>query len=276
VSASPAPTPLSRRLPLPLDRPLWVYVLLAAIVIVFLLEQLLPLIVGAFLPWLPPEFAGATPADFAGGSTNTLVLVLLGANFRPLVLQGQVWRFFTSMFLRIGFEHLLFNAYGLFIFGAEMERVFGRTRFLLIYVLSGLFGSLVSFATHTSPNFLSAGASGAIFGLVGMQLAYFYHYRHTFGEFGRSRLLNVLLIVGLNVFLGFSQAGIDNMAHLGGLVSGALLGRGLLPQYEVAGRYTERPRVVNRADLRSQIWVPALAVLVLAGGTALAIGAGGG
>ncbi|RME42672.1 MAG: rhomboid family intramembrane serine protease [Caldilineae bacterium] len=266
----------ARRLPLPLDRPLWVYVLLASIVAMFLVEQLFPLVAGLLLPYLPADFHGATPADFAGGSTNGLVLILLGANFRPLVLRGQVWRFFTSMFLHVGFQHLLFNAYGLFIFGAEMERVFGRTRFLLVYVLSGLFGSLVSFAAHTSPNFLSAGASGAIFGLVGMQLAYFYHYRRTFGEFGRSRLLNVLLIVGLNVFLGFSQTGVDNMAHLGGFVSGMLLGRGFLPQYEVADPYTDHPRVVNRASLRSQLWVAALALLVLAGGTATAIGVGGG
>lgn len=258
-----------RGLPLPLGNPFWVYVLLGAIALVFVVEQLLPLFVGQILPFLPADYANLTAADFRGGSTNSLVLILLGANFKPMVADGQVWRFFTSMFLHIGTTHLLFNAYALFAFGAEMERVFGRARFITIYVLAGLFGSLASFALHNAG--VSAGASGAIFGVIGMQLAYFKKYQKMLGEFGRSRLMNVFFIIGLNLFFGFTMPGIDNLAHLGGLISGTLMAYKLIPVYEIVDPYTENARVIDRAGFASQAWVPLVAVVILVAGTVAAL-----
>ncbi len=265
----PTPPPSRRGIPLPLGKPFWVYVLLAAIAIVFVIEQTMPLFANAIIPLLPPFYAGVTPADFQGGSTSNLVLVLLGANFRPLVEQGQVWRFFTSMFLHIGFQHILFNAYALFIFGAETERIFGRTRFLVIYVLSGLFGSLASFAFSGAT--ISAGASGAIFGIVGMQVAYFYRYRDMLGTFGRSRLINVGIIVAINIFFGMSMPGIDNWAHLGGLISGTLIAFKFMPEYQLVDPYTT-PRMVDAASPLKQAWVPLLATALLAAGTFALVG----
>jgi rhomboid protease GluP len=270
-SSSPPPAPSPQRgLSLPLGKPFWVFVLLGLILLVFIIEQTLPLFAEQIIPLLPPDYEGLSPADFRGGSTNSVVLILLGANFRPLVEEGQVWRFFTSMFLHIGFAHLLFNTYALFIFGAEMERVFGRARFITIYVLSGLFGSLASFAFNNAA--ISAGASGAIFGIIGMQAAYFYKYKTLLGEFGRSRLMNVLFIVGINLFFGFTQPGIDNLAHLGGLVSGALLAYGMAPVYEVVDQYTNYSRLVDRTSLLTQFWVALVAIGILAAGTVAAIG----
>jgi rhomboid protease GluP len=191
----------------------------------------------------------------AGGSTNTDVLIRFGAKANVLIAQGQVWRLLTSMFLHIGVMHLVFNSYALFILGVEVERLYGSARFLAIYLLAGLWGSLVSFALGPS---LSAGASGAIFGLLGATAAFFHTHRR-------------LGIVGLNLFLGFTVPGIDNLAHLGGLVSGAILGWVLAPQYRVHGDDRGRPHVVDVSSLLARWWAVALAAILLAGGIGVSV-----
>jgi rhomboid protease GluP len=203
----------------------------------------------------------------AGGSTDTAVLIRFGAKANALIAQGQVWRLLTSIFLHIGPMHLFFNSYALFVLGVEVERVYGSARFLTIYLLAGLYGSLVSFAL--GPN-LSAGASGAIFGLLGVMVAYFRRHRETFGERG---LFSLLGVAGFNLVLGFTVPGIDNLAHLGGLVSGAILGWLLAPQYEVQVDERGHPHVADRTSLRSRWWVVAAAVLLLVAGTSLAVAA---
>lgn len=241
--APPSPRP---SLPLPLNKPVFTYILLAVIVIVWIAMTL------------------------AGGSTNTRVLVRFGANYGPLILEGEIWRLFTSMFLHIGLIHLAFNAYALFIFGLEMERLYGPDRFIVIYILSGLFGNLVSFASR-GPNLLSAGASGAIFGIIGMNLVFFLLHREAFGQFGRQRVMNTLVIIGINLFFGFTVPGIDNLAHLGGLVAGFALGYGLAPRYRIVDEYTSAPRVVDTVSLLNHWWAPALGVITLAGGVPLVV-----
>lgn len=244
---SPPPPP-GRRLPLPLSKPFLTYVLLGLIVIIWLLMEQ------------------------SGGSQNPQVLVRFGANFGPLILNGETWRLFTSMFLHIGLAHLFFNSYALFIFGLEMERLYGPDRYIIIYILSGLFGSLASFASR-GPQVFSAGASGAIFGVIGMNLAYFLLHRETFGRFGRQRVMNTLFIIGINLVFGFTIPGIDNLAHLGGLVSGFVLGYGLAPRYKVVDEYTLNPRVIDTVSLVKRWWIPALAIILLAGGVTSAISA---
>ncbi len=261
--------PHRRRLPLPLHPIFWTYVLLGLIIVVFIIEQTLPFFVGFILPYLPSEYNGLTPGDFAGGSTNSLVLILMGANFHPLIEEGQVWRFFTAMFLHIGFIHLFFNAYALSIFGRQMERLYGPARFIIIYILAGLFGSLISFVFSRAD--LSAGASGAIFGLIGMQLVYFYRYKDMLGDIGRSGLTNTLFIIGINIFLGLSAPGIDNFAHMGGLVSGALLGYAMAPVYKIVDQYTSSLRLVDDTSIWSQVWVSFVAIGILVTGTFLAL-----
>lgn len=242
----PPPAPQARRLPLPLSKPFVTYLLLGAIAIIFILMTL------------------------AGGSTNNLVLIKFGANYGPLILAGQTWRLFTSMFLHIGLMHLFFNGYALFIFGLEMERLYGPDRFITVYILSGLYGSLASFAIR-GPDVFSAGASGAIFGVIGMNLAYFTLHREMFGQFGRQRMLNTLFIIGINLLFGFTVPGIDNFAHIGGLLVGLILGYGLAPRYQLADEYTLSPRVVDQVSLLNRWWVPALAIIILAGGVFLAL-----
>jgi rhomboid protease GluP len=243
---TPAPMPATNSLPLPLHKPFFTYILLGAIVIVFIAMTL------------------------AGGSTSNRVLITFGANVGVLIMQGESWRLFTSMFLHIGLMHLLFNAYALFIFGIEMERLYGPDRYITIYILSGLFGSLASFAWR-GPMTFSAGASGAIFGIIGMNLAFFLLHRETFGSFGRQRMMNTVVIIAINLVFGFTAPGIDNFAHMGGLAAGFLMGYGLAPRYEVAGQYTTNARVTDKVSLLNHWWVPAVAIVLLAGGVSLAI-----
>jgi rhomboid protease GluP len=241
--ASPPPSQ-PRHLSLPMAQPRVTYIILAINVLVFL------------------------AMTAAGGSTNSAVLIRFGAKANVLIAQGQIWRLLTSIFLHVGPMHLFFNSYALFVFGVEVERVYGSARFLIIYLLAGLYGSLVSFAIGPP---LSAGASGAIFGLLGVMVAYLRRHRETFGEWGRQRLMSLLGVAGFNLVLGFTVPGIDNLAHLGGLVSGAALGWLLAPEYQLKIDERGLPYVADRTSLRSRWWMVTLAVLVLIAGTSLAI-----
>ena len=238
------PLPQTRHVPLPLAQPRATYVLLALIILVFLAMTV------------------------AGGSESIRVLILFGAKVNSLIAAGQVWRLLTSMFLHIGLVHLVFNSYALYVFGIQAERLYGSPRFLAIYLLAGLYGSLFSFAFGAE---LSAGASGAIFGLLGALLAFFRRHRETFGMWGRQQLLNLLVVAGLNLVLGVTIPGIDILAHLGGLVSGAVLGWLLAPQYQPRADENGAFYVTDVVSLRSRWWVVALALFLLAGGTAAAM-----
>jgi rhomboid protease GluP len=230
--------------PLPLAQPRATYVLLALIILVFLAMTL------------------------AGGSESVRVLIRFGAKVNSLIVEGQVWRLLTSMFLHIGPVHLFFNGYALYIFGIQVERLYGSPRFLAIYLLAGLYGSLFSFAFGPE---LSAGASGALFGLLGAMLAYFRRHRETFGTWGHRQLVNLLVVAGLNLVLGITVPGIDILAHLGGLVSGAVLGWVLAPEYQPHVDANGELYATDTVSLGSRWWVVALAVFLLAGGTAAAM-----
>lgn len=153
-----------------------------------------------------------------GGSTNSKILILFGAKVNALIDMGQYWRLFTSIFIHIGFTHLLFNSYALFVLGMFGERMFGHFWFLFLYLISGLGGSSASY--FCSP-YLSAGASGAIFGLLGAIIVYGWKNTHLW----RSGLItSLLMVLGINLVFGLLVPGIDNFAHVGGLVTGGIVG----------------------------------------------------
>ena len=154
---------------------------------------------------------------WGNGSENTITLLLFGANFRPLVQAGEIWRLATSIFLHIGIVHLVVNMYSLYIIGKQLESFLGKWKFLIVYLGSGILGSLLSVVVHSS---ISAGASGAIFGLLGSLLYFGYHYRLYLGTILRTQVIPVIII---NLMIGFLVPGIDNFAHIGGLVGGYLL-----------------------------------------------------
>lgn len=154
--------------------------------------------------------------EWKGGSTNTAVLIESGAKFNPLILEGEWWRFFTPIFLHIGLLHLLMNTLALFYLGTAVEKIYGKMRFLFIYILAGFSGTLLSFIF--SPN-VSAGASGAIFGCFGALLFFGLIYPKLFF---RTIGFNILIVLGINLVFGFTVPGIDNAGHIGGLIGGFL------------------------------------------------------
>lgn len=155
---------------------------------------------------------------FGNGSESTSTLIKFGANYDLLTKSGEYYRLFTCMFLHIGIWHLLCNMYSLYIIGKEIENLYGKSKYLVIYVLSGLCGSILSIAF--SHNTISAGASGAIFGLLGALLYFGYYYRTYLGATIRSSIIPVII---LNLIIGLLTPGISNSAHIGGLVGGILV-----------------------------------------------------
>ena len=151
------------------------------------------------------------------GSTDNYTLLVFGANVDTLTKNGD-YRLFTSMFLHIGILHLLCNMYSLYIIGKEVENVFGKVKYLIIYLLSGIAGSILSLAFNH--NTICAGASGAIFGLLGALLYFGYYYRTYLGA---TLTRSIIPVIVLNLIIGFTSSGIDNAAHIGGLVGGILI-----------------------------------------------------
>lgn len=151
------------------------------------------------------------------GSTDIETLLKYGANNAYLTKNGEYYRLLSSMFIHIGLLHLLFNMYALYIIGPQVESFYGKFKYFLIYILSGVSGSILSITF--SSNTVSAGASGAIFGLMGALLYFGFFYRNYLGSVIKSQIVPIII---LNLVIGFSTSGIDNAAHIGGLIGGIL------------------------------------------------------
>ncbi len=161
---------------------------------------------------------GGFSMDFTGQ-----VMVHFGANFGPYTLSGQWWRLFTYMFLHGGIFHIAMNMWCLWNLGWLCESIYGRFTYAAIYLITGVAGGIASVAWN--PSVLSVGASGAIFGLMGALIASFY-----LGEFSLSGINikgmmgSLLFFAGFSLYWGSVSSGIDNACHIGGLVSGLILG----------------------------------------------------
>lgn len=144
------------------------------------------------------------------------LFINLFANYGPYVVEKQqYYRLFTSMFLHGNIFHILFNMYALYLLGTQAEGFFGKGKFLIIYILSGLSGSLLSILLNQGA--VSVGASGAIFGILGALLYFGYNYRVYLGN---TLVKEILPVIMINLLLGFMMTGVDNFAHIGGLVAG--------------------------------------------------------
>lgn len=166
---------------------------------------------------------------YASTSAQMDWLEAYGARINDLIRLGQLWRFLTPVFLHASVPHILFNMYALIVFGAGLERHFGRWRFLALYLLSGFTGNVLSFLLS---NGYSVGASTAIFGLVGAEGVFLVQNRGLFGnQFGRA-IGNVIFIVAVNLLLGLTP-GIDNWGHVGGLLGGLVFTWFAGPVWEV-------------------------------------------
>jgi membrane associated rhomboid family serine protease len=180
----------------------------------------------------------------AGGASDewrfNAVLIAYGAKLNSLINAGQWWRFVTPVFLHGGFVHLLMNMYGLWILGPYVERLYGSAKFVFFWVLSGIAGVAASYLTvrpalHDAAGPLgrflfkaqdaaSVGASGALFGLIGVLFVFGIKFRHELPEgFKRAFGTGMLPTILINIFIGYVFPFIDNSAHMGGLAAGALL-----------------------------------------------------
>lgn len=159
-----------------------------------------------------------------GGRT----LVAWGANFAPLTLgHGEIWRLFTSMFLHGSLMHLAINMYSLYSVGSMVETLCGRKKYIAIYLLCGLTGSVasVTFNTMRAHPGISIGASGAIFAIYGFFLMLMWLRQDLIHPSARRQILQSgAFFIAINLFLGFMSSGIDNAAHIGGLASGVAAG----------------------------------------------------
>lgn len=146
-----------------------------------------------------------------------------GGNYGPLTLGTEPWRLLTAMFLHIGFAHLLANMWALFVLGRLAESLFGRWTYLGIYLVAGLTGSIASMLWN--PLGVSAGASGAIFGVAGALIATFYVGKLPLPKENiRYILVTLVVFAGFDLLYGIWKQGVDNAAHIGGLVCGLGLG----------------------------------------------------
>lgn len=163
----------------------------------------------------------ATGADLI--EPNIPKLLAWGANFGPQTLAGEWWRLLTCMSIHIGIIHLAFNMWVLFTVGPLVERMLGNVGFLVLYVSAGLIGSLASLFWH--PMLVSAGASGAIFGIYGALLAILLRNRGSIPAETLGQLRNSGLgFLAYNLIYGLTQPDIDSAAHLGGLIGGFFFG----------------------------------------------------
>ena len=210
------------------------------------------------------SFDVAWPACFGGSK-----IIHDWASCGPAMIEGgELWRLFTLMFLHGNVAHIMFNALALYSLGMDMERIYGRYRFLFIYIFGGLIGSLLSFLVR-GPSEFSVGASGAIFAVAGMNLSFFYIYRNKLGELGQDRFRSMLRVVGINLVIGFLLIRVNNLAHIGGLIGGAALGYIFLPWYTVTETIPEI-QVVDVNSLRGKS-AQAIAIVLAVIGAAFAI-----
>lgn len=167
---------------------------------------------------------------FGKGSEDTYTLYKFGALFKNAVVNGEYFRIIASAFLHIGVVHLALNMYALNIIGKQIESFYGKYKFLIIYFFSAIIGSFMSLI-FAAENTISAGASGAIFGLLGAMLYFGFYFR---SYFGNSLIKQIGLIILLNLAIGFMTPSIGNAAHIGGLLGGLVISSAVGIKYKTS------------------------------------------
>ena len=161
--------------------------------------------------------------ELTGTSQNAWHVLDYGAAYTPYIVQnGEVYRLFTSMFLHFGIEHLVNNMLVLFVLGSRLEQVIGKLRFLFIYLAGGMAGNIFSLILELrNQDFLvSAGASGAVFAVMGAMI---YVVIRNKGWLGDLSMRQILVMATFSLYFGFTSSGVDNAAHIGGMIAGFVL-----------------------------------------------------
>lgn len=160
--------------------------------------------------------------EITGGTENPRHMLQCGAAYTPLVMDGEIYRIFTCMFLHFGVQHLANNMFLLFVLGGRLERVVGKLRFLLIFLIGGIGGNILSLylELQSGEYAVSAGASGAVFSVMGAMI---YAVLRQKGKMEDLSVKQILIMAVLSLYFGFTSSGVDNAAHVGGLLSGFIL-----------------------------------------------------
>ena len=237
--AAPAPGPIALRLPS--TPPRVTHIILGLTIFVYLLQLASQFLTGYDLP------------------------LMLGAKSGDLIREGEVWRLITPILLHGSLWHIGFNMYALFSFGTGLERRFGHFRFLVLYLLAGFSGNVLSFLFTSG---ISVGSSTSIFGLIAAEGIFLYQNRKLFGEEAKQAIGNVVSVAAINLIIGLSSGGlIDNWGHIGGLLGGLIFAWFGGPLWQVEGLYPLL-RLVDRRESRDVI-LGAAVVLIVFGGLAL-------
>lgn len=157
-----------------------------------------------------------------GNTEDVHFMLEHGACFTPAILEGEYYRLFTGMFLHFGSTHIVYNMICLIFMGDILETEIGSVKYLMLYLLGGLAGNLLSMAMdiRTGVYAVSAGASGAVFAIIGGLLWVIIRNK---GKLGNITLQRMTLMAGLSILQGFTETGTDNAAHIGGFAAGVLL-----------------------------------------------------
>ncbi len=203
---------------------------------------------------------------FIQSSTGTDWLFVFGGKINPLIMQGQVWRLITPILLHGSIMHIAFNMYALYVIGSRLEKYYGHGRFLLLYLLSGFAGNVLSFVLTANP---SLGASTAVFGLLTAEGIFIFQNRELFGAMRtRQSILNLAVIFMINLAYGFSPGtNIDNMGHIGGAIGGIFFAWKAGPLLKVSGK----PPFLDMIDVRRRGEVVTASVVVAIGFTVIAL-----
>lgn len=178
--------------------------------------------------------------EIAGSSENVMFMLEKGAMFAPAVMQEQeYYRLFTSMFMHFGIDHIINNMIVLFALGGYLERALGHIKYLILYLISGVGANVISMILDgADARTVSAGASGAVFGITGGLLAAVILNRGRLEDLSTRQMM---FMIALSLYLGFAETGVDNVAHISGLILGLTFGLIL---------YRRPKRYVNREENR--------------------------
>ncbi len=226
----------SIRLEVPQVKPTVTYTILAVTIIAFILQYI-------------------SKAIFGGD-----LLFAIGGKINQYIKAGELWRLITPVLLHGSILHIVFNMYALFAIGSSLERFFGHTRYLTLYLVGGFAGNVLSY--YFSPN-PSLGSSTAVFGLLAAEGVFAYQNRKFFGDRARTIIINTVSVAVVNFLIGLSGQGIDNWGHLGGLFGGLIFTWMAGPSWQVEGLYPALK--VSDERSRTQVWLAALTVLVIFG-----------
>ncbi len=205
IQPSPNGNAVRVRITLPTVEPILTYSILAVLALIFMYYSTLT---------LPEKNA----------------FFLRWAKRNDLVYAGEYYRLFTSMFLHLDATHILFNGWALYLFGREVESLFGHVRFAIIYVMGGLAGSIGSLLYTDA---ISLGASGAVFAVFAAMGVYLYQHQHLYGELARVRLMQMAALGIINIIFGLMPGmRIDNAAHIGGALGGFILAWFISPEFQ--------------------------------------------